>query len=293
MFKGSGVALVTPFNEDLSVNYKKVEELVEYHCENKTDALIILGTTGEASTLTDLEKENIVKVVIEKNNKRLPIIVGAGTNDTMKAIELSKKYESLGADGLLLVTPYYNKGNEDGIYKHYISIADFVNIPVILYNVPGRTGVNLSINLLKRLAKHKNIVGIKEASGDISYACEVAREVPELMMYSGNDDITLPLLSIGAVGTISVLANIEPGVTHNIVETFFNGDILESRRLQLKYNGLVKALFVEVNPVPVKKAMNLLGQIVGNCRLPLGDLSESSVMILENELKNVGENIWK
>lgn len=291
MFKGSGVALVTPFNEDLSVNYKKVEELVEYHCENKTDALIILGTTGEASTLTDLEKENIVKVVIEKNNKRLPIIVGAGTNDTMKAIELSKKYESLGADGLLLVTPYYNKGNEDGIYKHYISIADFVNIPVILYNVPGRTGVNLSINLLKRLAKHKNIVGIKEASGDISYACEVAREVPELMMYSGNDDITLPLLSIGAVGTISVLANIEPAVTHNIVETFFNGDILESRRLQLKYNGLVKALFVEVNPVPVKKAMNLLGQIVGNCRLPLGDLSESSVMILENELKNVGENI--
>lgn len=291
MFKGSGVALVTPFNEDLTVNYKKMEELVDYHCENKTDALIILGTTGESSTLDDEEKEKIVKVVIEKNQKRLPIIVGAGSNDTKHAIELSKKYEQLGADGLLLVTPYYNKGNEDGIYKHYVSIADFVNIPIILYNVPGRTGVNLSVSLLKRLAKHKNIVGLKEASGDISYAAEVAREVPELLMYSGNDDITVPLMSLGAVGTISVLANIEPAVTHNIVECYLNGDVIESRRLQLKYNGLVKALFVEVNPVPVKKAMNLLGNIVGNCRLPLGDLSDLSVSILEKELKGVGENI--
>lgn len=291
MFKGSGVALVTPFNEDLSVNYKRIEELVDYHCENNTDALIILGTTGEASTLTKEEKEEIVKVVIEKNKKRLPVIVGAGSNDTMTAIELSKRYEELGADGLLLVTPYYNKGNEDGIYKHYISIADFVNIPIILYNIPGRTGVNLSINLLKRLSKHKNIIGLKEASGDISYATEVAREVPELMMYSGNDDITVPLLSIGAVGTISVLANIEPGISHNMVETYLNGDVVESRRLQLKYNGLVKALFIEVNPVPIKKAMNMLGKIVGNCRLPLGDLSEGSVKILEQELKSVGENI--
>ncbi|WP_297405943.1 4-hydroxy-tetrahydrodipicolinate synthase [uncultured Cetobacterium sp.] len=291
MFKGSGVALITPFNEDLTVNYKKIEELVDYHCENKTDALIILGTTGESSTLDDEEKENIVKVVIEKNQKRLPIIVGAGSNDTKHAIELSKKYEQLGADGLLLVTPYYNKGNEDGIYKHYVSIADFVNIPIILYNVPGRTGVNLSVSLLKRLAKHKNIIGLKEASGDISYAAEVAREVPELLIYSGNDDITVPLMSLGAVGTISVLANIEPAVTHNIVECYLNGDVIEARRLQLKYNGLVKALFVEVNPVPVKKAMNLLGNIVGNCRLPLGDLSDLSVSILEKELKGVGENI--
>ncbi|MGL4905098.1 MAG: 4-hydroxy-tetrahydrodipicolinate synthase, partial [Cetobacterium sp.] len=200
MFKGSGVALVTPFNQDMSVNYLELSKLVEYHCTNSTDALIVLGTTGEVSTLNEDEKVKIVKTVLEANKKRLPVIVGAGSNNTIQAIEMSKKYESMGVDGLLLVTPYYNKGNEDGIYKHFISIASLVNLPIMLYNVPGRTGVNLSINLLKKLSKQKNIVAIKEASGDISYACEIARLIPELDIYSGNDDIIVPLLSIGAVG---------------------------------------------------------------------------------------------
>ncbi|MGL4365524.1 MAG: 4-hydroxy-tetrahydrodipicolinate synthase [Cetobacterium sp.] len=291
MFKGSGVALITPFNEDMSVNYLEISKLVEYHCANSTDALIILGTTGEASTLTDDEKIKIVETVLDVNKKRLPIIVGAGSNNTKQAIEMSKKYESMGVDGLLLVTPYYNKGNEDGIYKHFISIAEFVKLPIMLYNVPGRTGVNLSLGLLKKLAKQKNIVAIKEASGDISYACEIARLVPELEIYSGNDDMTVPLMSIGAVGTVSVLANIEPKVVHNMVYSFLNGDVNEARRLQLKYNGLVKSLFVEVNPIPVKKAMNILGMNVGGCRLPLGELEQKSIEILKKELAEVGEEI--
>ncbi|MGL4970493.1 MAG: 4-hydroxy-tetrahydrodipicolinate synthase [Cetobacterium sp.] len=291
MFKGSGVALITPFKEDMSVNYLEISRLVEYHCANSTDALIILGTTGEASTLTDDEKIKIVETVLDVNKKRLPIIVGAGSNNTIQAIEMSKKYETMGVDGLLLVTPYYNKGNEDGIYKHFISIAEFVDLPIMLYNVPGRTGVNLSLGLLKKLAKQKNIVAIKEASGDISYACEIARLIPELDIYSGNDDMTVPLMSIGAVGTVSVLANIEPKVVHNMVYSYLNGDVKEARRLQLRYNGLVKSLFVEVNPIPVKKAMNILGMNVGGCRLPLGELEEKSIEILKKELKEVGEEI--
>lgn len=289
IFRGSGVALITPFNEKGEVNYKKMEELVEFHCKNGTDALIVLGTTGEASTLTEEEKVNLVKCVVEKNKKRLPVIVGAGSNNTLQAIEMAKRYESLGADALLIVTPYYNKGNEDGIYKHYSSIANFVKIPIILYNVPGRTGVNLSVKLLKKLAKIENIVALKEASGNISYAAKVAREVPDLTMYSGNDDITVPLLSLGAQGSISVLANVKPKIVHNTIVSFLERDIDESKRLQLKYNGLVDALFMEVNPVPVKKAMNIMGFNVGECRLPLGEMEANNVKILEEELKAVGE----
>ncbi|MGL5000660.1 MAG: 4-hydroxy-tetrahydrodipicolinate synthase [Cetobacterium sp.] len=291
MFKGSGVALVTPFNEDMSVNYLELSKLVEYHCTSNTDALVILGTTGEASTLSDDEKIKIVQTVLEVNKKRLPIIVGAGSNNTIQAIEMSKKYESMGVDGLLLVTPYYNKGNEDGLYKHFTSIADFVKLPIMLYNVPGRTGVHLSLTLLKKLAKQKNIVAIKEASGDISYVSEIARLIPELDIYSGNDDIIVPLLSIGAVGTVSVLANIEPKVVHNMVYSYLEGNTKEAMRLQLKYNGLVKSLFLEVNPIPVKKAMNILGKNVGGCRLPLGEMDEKNIEILEKELKMVGELI--
>lgn len=289
MFKGSGVALITPFNEKGEVNYQKLEELVDFHCENNTDALIVLGTTGEASTLTDDEKIAVVKCVVEKNRGRLPIIVGAGSNNTLQAIEMAKRYENLGVDGLLVVTPYYNKGNENGIYKHYVSIANFVKLPIILYNVPGRTGVNLSVKLLKKLAKIENIVALKEASGDIAYASEVAREVPELTLYSGNDDITVPLLSIGAKGSISVLANIKPKIVHNTIQNFFDKNIDEAKRLQLKYNGLVKALFIEVNPIPVKKAMNLMGFNVGECRLPLGEMEAENVKVLEDELKALGE----
>lgn len=287
MFKGSGVALVTPFNEDLSVNYEMLKELVEFHCENGTDALIVIGTTGEASTLTDEEKEKVVKTVIETNRKRLPIIVGSGSNNTMVAVEASKKYEALGADGLLVVTPYYNKGNEDGIYNHYMAIANAVNIPIMLYNVPGRTGVNLSIENLKRLAEHKNIVAIKEASGNISYVAKIAREVPKLDIYSGNDDMIVPILSLGGVGVVSVLANIEPKVTHDIVQKYLEGDVESSKNLQLKYNGLVDNLFIEVNPIPVKKALNIRGMNAGECRLPLGKMKESNVEILKKSLDEV------
>ena len=291
MFKGSGVALVTPFNEDLSVNYSKLEDLVEFHCNNQTDALIILGTTAETSTLTDEEQNKIVELVVKVNNRRLPIIIGAGSNNTMHVIEKVKKYESMGVDGFLLVTPYYNKGNEDGIYKHFVSIAEFTKLPIMLYNVPGRTGVNLSICLLKKLAKHKNIVAIKEASGDVLYASEIARLVPELKIYAGNDDIIVPLMSIGAVGVVSVLANIKPKVVHNIVMESLKNNFEEARRLQLKYNGLVKALFNEVNPIPVKESMNILGEKVGKCRLPLGDMEDKNISILKRELEQVGEEV--
>lgn len=287
MFKGSGVALVTPFNDDLTVNYEKMRELVEYHCTHKTDALIILGTTGEATTLTENEKKEIVKCCKEANQGRLPIIVGAGSNNTAEAVRMAKIYEELGVDGLLVVTPYYNKGNENGIYEHYIAIADGVKLPIMLYNVPGRTGVNLSINLLKKLSKHQNIVALKEASGDISYASEVARLVPELALYSGNDDMTLPLLSIGAVGAVSVLANIKPEVVHDMIEKYYNENIHEAKRLQLDYNGLVHALFIEVNPVPVKEAMNILGMKVGKCRLPLGDMYSENIAKLKGEIEKV------
>ena len=224
---------------------------------------------------------------------RIPIIAGTGSNNTKHAVWLSKEAEKLGADGLLVVTPYYNKGNESGIYSHYKAIAESVKIPIILYNVPGRTGVNMSVNLIKILSEIENITGIKEASGNISYAAEIAREVPELDLYSGNDDMTVPLLSIGGKGVISVSANIIPETVHNMVMAFFNRDIDKARELQLKYNNLVNSLFIEVNPVPIKEAMNFLGYEVGGCRLPLGSMSDKNKEILYDILKEHGVSEWK
>ena len=293
LFTGSGVALITPFNNKNEINFEKLRELLEFHIANKTDAVIVTGTTGESSTMTDEEKLAVIKFSVETVNKRIPVIAGTGSNNTKHAVEMSIKAQELGADGLLVVTPYYNKGNENGIYNHYKLIAESVDIPVILYNVPGRTGVNLSINLLKKLAQIKNIIAIKEASGNISYAAEIAREVPELDIYSGNDDMTVPLLSLGGKGVISVSANIIPETVHNMTYAFFERDNDTARELQLKYNDLVNALFIEVNPVPVKEAMNFLGYNVGECRLPLGEMSEENKNTLHKIIEKHGVAQWK
>ena len=293
LFTGSGVALITPFNNKNEINFEKLRELLEFHIANKTDAVIVTGTTGESSTMTDEEKLAVIKFSVETVNKRIPVIAGTGSNNTKHAVEMSIKAQELGADGLLVVTPYYNKGNENGIYNHYKLIAESVDIPVILYNVPGRTGVNLSINLLKKLAQIKNIIAIKEASGNISYAAEIAREVPELDIYSGNDDMTVPLLSLGGKGVISVSANIIPETVHNMTYAFFERDNDTARELQLKYNDLVNALFIEVNPVPVKEAMNFLGYNVGECRLPLGEMSEENKNTLHRIIEKHGVAQWK
>ena len=276
LFTGSGVALITPFDENGDVNYSRLREILEFHVINHTDAIIVTGTTGEGSTLSDEEKISVIEFTVDIINSRIPVIAGTGSNDTRHAVEFSKRVEKLGVDGLLVVTPYYNKGNENGIYEHYKAIAEGVKIPVILYNVPSRTGVNLSIPLLKRLAQIENITALKEASGNISYVAEVAREVPELDIYSGNDDMVVPVLSLGGKGVISVSANIIPDISHDMTVSFLKGDVKKARELQLKYNDLVNALFLETNPVPVKEAMNFLGYEVGNCRLPLGAMNESN-----------------
>ena len=276
LFTGSGVALITPFDENGEVNYSRLREILEFHVINHTDAIIVTGTTGEGSTLSDEEKISVIEFTVDIINSRIPVIAGTGSNDTRHAVEFSKRVEKLGVDGLLVVTPYYNKGNENGIYEHYKTIAEGVKIPVILYNVPSRTGVNLSIPLLKRLAQIENITALKEASGNISYVAEVAREVPELDIYSGNDDMVVPVLSLGGKGVISVSANIIPDISHDMTVSFLKGDVKKARELQLKYNDLVNALFLETNPAPIKEAMNFLGYEVGNCRLPLGVMEEAN-----------------
>lgn len=293
LFTGSGVALVTPFDENGDVNYSRLREILEFHVINHTDAIIVTGTTGEGSTLSDEEKISVIEFTVDIINSRIPVIAGTGSNDTRHAVEFSKRVEKLGVDGLLVVTPYYNKGNENGIYEHYKAIAEGVKIPVILYNVPSRTGVNLSIPLLKRLAQIENITALKEASGNISYVAEVAREVPELDIYSGNDDMVVPVLSLGGKGVISVSANIIPDISHDMTASFLKGDVKKARELQLKYNDLVNALFLETNPVPVKEAMNFLGYEVGNCRLPLGAMNESNRARLTDILTAHEVTGWK
>lgn len=290
LFKGSAVALVTPFTKENKVNYDKLEELVEFHIKNNTDAIVVCGTTGEASTLDDKEHVATIKCVIDAVNKRIPVIAGTGGNDTEHSIMLSRIAENFGADGLLIINPYYNKGNKSGIKAHFTKIAQSVEIPIILYNVPSRTGVNLSPKVVAELAYGvENIVGIKEASGDMAQVAEIARLVDDnFSIYSGNDDSTLPLLSLGGTGVISVLANICPKQSHDLVYSFLSGNIEKSRELQLNLKPLIDALFVEVNPVPIKTAMNLLGMEVGNLRLPLSHMEASNINLLKQELKNYG-----
>lgn len=290
IFTGAGVALITPMNDDGSVNYEKLRELLEFHVANKTDAIIICGTTGEASTLSDEEHLECIRFACEVINKRIPVIAGTGSNCTQSAIELSKEAEKSGVDGLLLVTPYYNKATQNGLKAHYKAIAKEVNVPIILYNVPSRTGTRLAPQTVVDLCHEvPNIVGVKDATGDIS-------EVAELMslakgtvdVYSGNDDQIVPVLSLGGKGVISVLSNILPKETHDMVASYLDGDVVKSCEMQLKYFDLVKALFCEVNPIPVKKALNLMGMEVGSLRLPLTEMEDANAKRLEEEMRKAG-----
>lgn len=286
-FTGSGVAIITPF-DGLKTNYEELGRLIEMHIEKKTDAIIICGTTGEASTMPDAEHLAAIEYTVKKTAGRIPVIAGTGSNDTAHAIELTKKAEALGADGILSVTPYYNKTTQKGLIAHFTAIAEAVKIPVILYNVPSRTGMSFAIDTLKELAKVENIVAVKEASGNISYAAKVAAEVPELYIYSGNDDMIVPILSLGGKGVISVVANILPEETHNICEYYMNGEVEKSRDLQLKMLDLINKLFIEVNPVPIKTAMNLLGYNAGNLRMPLVDMEEGNLEKLKAAMTAFG-----
>ena len=293
IFKGSAVALVTPFDENGNVNFDKIKELVDFQIENGTDAIVACGTTGEASTMNDEEHLAAIKAIIDAADKRVPVIAGTGGNDTAHSIYLSQEAEKLGADALLIITPYYNKANKSGLRKHFVSIANSVKLPIILYNVPSRTKVNIPPALVADLARNvKNIVGLKEACGDLAQVAEVCRLVPEdFAVYSGNDDSILPLLSLGGSGVISVLANVCPRETHDLVAKFFEGDIEGSRKLQLGMKPLIDALFIEVNPVPVKTAVNLLGFNVGDLRLPLAEMEEEDLEVLKRELVNWGLKI--
>ena len=284
-FSGSLVALITPFAPNGQVDYKRLESLVEFQLENCTDGIVALGTTAETPTLSQEEKDKIAQTVIGKVAGRIPVIVGAGSNDTLHAAALARRYEAMGADGLLVVTPYYNKANKSGMLAHFRTVADGIRIPMLLYNVPSRTGCSIPLDVLEELSHHENIAGIKEASGDIAYVTAAARLLgPHFSMLSGNDDEVLPLLALGGSGVISVLANIAPRQTHELVSAYQAGDIARAREVQLKYLELIHALFAETSPAPLKEAMNLLGMEVGPCRLPLGPVSEATRLRLEKAL---------
>ncbi len=289
MIQGSIVALITPFHEDGSVNFEKLKELVEWHIANKTDGILVLGTTGESSTMTHEEDDSVVACVIETVNKRVPVIVGAGSNNTATMLKKSIDYEKMGADQLLLISPYYNKTNEEGMILHFKTVADAVHIPIILYNIPGRTGCSISEHAISVLSKHPNVKGIKEASGNMSYAMNISRYLnDDFVMYSGNDDIIVPMLSLGSSGVISVLANILPKQTHELVKKYLDGDTKGSLALQQQYLDLIHALFVEVNPIPVKEAMNQMGMNAGGYHLPLTEMSEDHKELMKQRLEEAG-----
>ena len=275
MIEGSIVALITPMDEQGEVDYDGLERLITFHLSEKTDALLVLGTTGESSTLSSEEEEEILRFTVEKVNGKVPVIAGAGTNATKKTIERVNRFAELGADQVLVITPYYNKTSDAGLLAHFTAIADQSPIPIILYNVPSRTGMTIPIQVLERLAKHPKIIGIKEASGDISYVMAVARLLNEtFVLYSGNDDMILPVLSVGGSGVISVWANIKPKQVHDLVSAFNNGNIEKAQAIQLEALPLIHALFSETNPIPVKAAMEILGLPAGPLRLPLVSLAE-------------------
>ncbi|MBQ1327152.1 MAG: 4-hydroxy-tetrahydrodipicolinate synthase [Eubacterium sp.] len=293
IFQGSGVALVTPFKDNLEVDYEQLRKLTEYHIEHGTDCIVVCGTSGEASTLTEEEHLEAIAVVAEQANGRIPVVAGTGSNDTRTAIYLSQEAEKCGVDGLLIVTPYYNKATQAGLKAHYTAIAEAVNIPIIMYNVQSRTGCNILPETAIDLAKNvKNIVAIKEASGNISQVATLSALNEEaghvLDIYSGNDDQILPILSLGGIGVISVTANIIPEDTHDLVAKYLEGDTAESKRLQLKAVNLCHALFSEVNPIPVKKATQLLGMTNGKVRMPLTEMEEKNAEKLEKAMRDYG-----
>lgn len=290
IFTGAAVAIVTPMKANGEVDFNKLDELIEFQIAGSTDAIVACGTTGEASTLSHEEHINVIRHTVEKVNKRVPVIAGTGSNSTETAIYLSKEAEKAGADALLLVTPYYNKATQKGLIEHFAVTADAVNIPVILYNVPSRTGCNILPATVKKIAERsKNVVAIKEASGDISQVAMLASIMPEdFAIYSGNDDQIVPILSLGGLGVISVLSNVAPKQTHDIVATYLAGDVKTSCKLQLEAIDLIKSLFCEVNPIPVKTALNIMGMEAGPLRLPLTEMEASNAERLKESLINYG-----
>lgn len=287
LFKGCGTAISTPFDEN-GINLKEFEKLLKFQIKNNADAIIVCGTTGESSTMSEKEKEEIISCAVKTSNGKIPIIAGAGGNDTAKVIENSKKAEQLGVDGLLIVTPYYNKCTQKGLINHYKEIAKNVSLPIILYNVPSRTGVNILPQTCFELSKIENIVAIKEASGNLSQVAQIAHLCGNnLNIYSGNDDQILPVLSLGGLGVISVLSNVKPKYTHNMIQNFFDGNIEKAIQMQLKALPLIDSLFSEVNPIPVKSALNHIGFNFGIPRLPLTPLSKDKETILIDELNKL------
>lgn len=289
IFEGAATALITPMNKDGSVNYERLYSLVDEQIECGIDALLICGTTGEKSTLKYDEHIKVIETAVNSASGRVPIIAGTGSNDTVYSVELCKDAEKAGADAFLMVTPYYNKTSQNGLIAHYNYIADRVNKPVIIYNVPSRTGITIKPETYKKLSEHPNIAAAKEASGNLSLVAEIRYLCgDELAIYSGNDDQTVPMLSIGASGVFSVISNIMPREIHRMCTAYFKGDIAEAAMLQLKFIGLINALFSDVNPIPIKEAMNIMGMNAGPCRLPLVSMSSDSRELLANKLRECG-----
>lgn len=290
IFKGAGVAIVTPMNADGTVNYEKFKNLIEFQIANGTDAIIVCGTTGEASTLSHEEHLDVIKYCVEVVAGRIPVVAGTGSNSTETAIYLSTEAEKYGVDGLLLVSPYYNKATQNGLYAHFKAVADSVRVPVILYNVPSRTGCNILPETVVRLCKDvENIVGVKEASGNISQIAHLAAIANGCVdIYSGNDDQIVPIMSLGGIGVISVLSNVAPKQTHDICQKYFDGDVKGSCQMQLEALELCDALFCEVNPIPVKKALNLMGMEAGPLRMPLTEMEDANAQKLEKAMKAYG-----
>lgn len=291
LFIGAATALVTPFKNDV-IDFEKFGELINWQISENIDALVIAGTTGEASTLNDAEHKSLMKYAVEKIDKRVPAILGTGSNDTMHCLEMCRYAQDIGADALLLVTPYYNKTTQEGVVMHYTYIADRVNIPIIIYNVPSRTGFCISVESIVELSKHKNIIGIKEASGNISFVAKIASSVDkDFLIYSGNDDMIIPILSLGGKGVISVVSNVLPKQTHNMVMEYLNGDIHSALDIQLNLLNFINALFIETNPIPVKTCMNLLGCDVGELRMPLCNMNEKNKETLIKSIMEIGLEI--
>ena len=285
IFKGSGVAIITPFNEN-GIDYEKLRELLEWHIKESTDAIIICGTTGEATTMTEQEKKDAIKFTVDVVNKRIPVIAGTGGNNTKTSIEMSLYAENVGVDGLLVITPYYNKTNAEGLIMHFKAINNAVKTPIILYNVPSRTNMNITPQTLLKLTELNNVVAIKEASGDMSQVAKMkALCGDKIDIYSGNDDQIIPVLSLGGIGVISVAANIIPKTVHDMCEAYLNGDCFKATKLQLDYLELMNDLFIETNPIPVKTAMNVMGMNVGELRLPLYKMNDKNKETLVNTLK--------
>ncbi|MEE0742540.1 MAG: 4-hydroxy-tetrahydrodipicolinate synthase [Emergencia sp.] len=291
IFKGSGVAIITPFKEG-RIDYDALESLIDWHVESGTDAIIVCGTTGEASTLSAVEKLSVIEFTVQKTAGRIPVIAGAGTNDTSHSMYLAKEIQYAGADGLLVVTPYYNKATQEGLVQHYNMIADYTDLPMILYSVKSRTGLNIAPETVKKLSKHPNIVGIKEASGDISQIARIAALCgKDFDLYSGNDDQTIPIMSLGGVGCISTAANIIPAEYHQMTADFLRGRYKSAAKMQLKMIPLIRALFAEVNPIPVKAALNIMGRIEKEYRLPLCDPTNETLYQLYDEMNRFGIKI--